>query len=472
MPSCKQFWRPWVVMVAFATGAGAFVPAQAKVDKPRSKAARQERRAEDQPARRARPVQARGRVAVGAAGTLPAVTVIAAAIPNNTEARLLGVIELIERQQLDAALKAAASLTADVPHFQAAQLVYADLLRFKTGRAPALGYVPAPARAGILVKNTIAAPVAVPAEAHEWQAQLQGLQQELRQRVQGAASLPPTGSIPGEFLVLGPSVRHAIAIDASKSRLYLFTNENGKLRLTGDFYVSVGKLGMGKVEEGDQRTPQGMYFIGREIPGTRLPDLYGKGALTVNYPNDWDRAMGRSGAGIWLHGSPPQQFARLPQASDGCVVLANPDLTLLMKTVAPQTPVLIRDRLQWVMPADQRHQKMVDAFVPVLASWQQVWASADERRLDEIYAADFRASESARASQQRLAALFKQPDASLQEVSVYGWRDAKGEIRIANLRVKSKAFVQALPLRQYWRKSGERWVLFSEEVQGYARQAD
>ncbi|MGE8321115.1 MAG: L,D-transpeptidase family protein [Comamonas sp.] len=454
-----------------ALGAGAFAPAQARADKPRSTAAK-ESRAEEKAAKRARTAKARGRAAA-AAGTLATVTVTAAAMHNNSEARLLGVIELVERQQLDAALKAAASLTADVPHFQAAQLVYADLLRFRTGRPPALGYTPAPApaRAGILVKNTVPAAAPVPAEAQEWQAQLQGLQQELRQRVQGAASLPPTGSIPSEFLVLGPSVRHAIAIDASKSRLYLFANEDGKLRLTGDFYVSVGKLGMDKAEEGDQRTPQGMYFIGREIPGRRLPDLYGKGALTVNYPNDWDRAMGRSGAGIWLHGSPPQQFARLPQASDGCVVLANPDLTLLMKTVAPQTPVLIRDRLQWGMPADLPHKQAVDGFMPVLAAWQQVWASADPGKLDTVYAADFRASEPARASQQRLAAMFKNPDVSVQEVSVYSWRDAKGEIRIANLRVKSKAFAETLPLRQYWRKSGDRWILFSEEVQGYARQA-
>jgi hypothetical protein len=30
-------------------------------------------------------------------------------------------------------------------------------------------------------------------------------------------------------------VRHAIAIDASKSRLYLFAHEAGGLRLLGDF---------------------------------------------------------------------------------------------------------------------------------------------------------------------------------------------------------------------------------------------
>jgi hypothetical protein len=56
------------------------------------------------------------------------------ALPLGAEARLLAVIGLIEQQDLDAALKAVASLTADVPNFQAAQLVYADLLRFKSGK--------------------------------------------------------------------------------------------------------------------------------------------------------------------------------------------------------------------------------------------------------------------------------------------------------------------------------------------------
>lgn len=388
------------------------------------------------------------------------------AVPSKAEARLLEVIQLLEQRNLDGALKAAADLTAEVPHFRAAQLVYADLLRFKAGRMG--GAVAAQAGAGsLLVKHSLPGDMKQAALPAELQEQLSGLQDELKRRVHAASSLPVQDSVPGEFLMLGPSVRRAIAVDASQSRLYLFVNEGGRLRLIGNFYVSVGKLGMGKTEEGDQRTPQGVYFIGRQIPGVKLPDFYGKGALTVNYPNDWDKASGRSGGGIWLHGAPPDQFARVPEASDGCVVLANPDLTFLMQSVDLQTPVLIRDKLQWTAPKDLAQQKAAaESFAQVLTDWSNAWKSADQRKLADLYAADFQQPAAKQSAQERLAAYFNGAEASLQELSMYAWKDAKGEIRIVNLKAGSKAFAEKLPLRQYWRKTGNRWKLFSEEIMG------
>ena len=83
-----------------------------------------------------------------------------AAQQNQAEERLLKVIDLVRQQKLDAALQAAASLTSDVPHFQAAQLVYADLLRYKTGHAGAVPAAPVPQAVPILVKH---APVAAAA---------------------------------------------------------------------------------------------------------------------------------------------------------------------------------------------------------------------------------------------------------------------------------------------------------------------
>ena len=299
-------------------------------------------------------------------------------------------------------------------------------------------------------------------QAQAWQQQLRGLREELSRRVQAAGPLPPAGSIPGEFLVLEPAVRHAIAVDARKSRLYLFSHENGKLRLLADFYVSIGKLGMDKRVEGDQRTPQGMYFVGRRIPGAKLPHLYGKGALTLNYPNDWDRAVGRGGSGIWLHGAPPDQFARLPEASDGCIVLANPDMLQVMNTIEGRTPVLVRDQLEWVAPEEVHQRQALEDFEPVLEAWRQGWSDADARAQAGVYSPALNAAP--KAAQRRLAPAFKTGDASLQDVSVYAWKDEEGEIRIVNLKVKGGALAQPLSLRQYWRKSGDQWQLFSEDI--------
>lgn len=475
MPFCKQYWRPWATLaLAVATG-GALCSAQAKPSENKADKAAQ-------PARKGKSEAAAGQLRKTAAkeprkpapAKARAASSPGAAQQNQAEERLLKVIDLVRQQKLDAALQAAASLTSDVPHFQAAQLVYADLLRYKTGHAGAVPAAPVPQAVPILVKHAPVAAAAAAAPAGTANAaapidslqQLHGLQDEIKRRVQGASALPATGSVPAEFLALAPTVRQAIAIDASKSRLYLFKHEGGKLVLSADYYVSVGKLGMGKLEEGDQRTPEGMYFIGRQIAGAKLPDFYGKGALTVNYPNDWVRAVGRSGSGIWLHGSPPDQFARLPQASDGCMVLSNADLTRLMRSVDKLAPVLVRDRLQWVASADAGQVRERDAFLQLLTRWQQSWSQGDNAALGRLYAPELRGADDNKAMQERMAAAFKSANTALQEVSVYAWKDAQGEIRIANFRLKSRDLAEPWSLRQYWRKTGNEWKLFSEDVQG------
>jgi len=440
MPFCKQFWR---------SGIGAAMVAAAGAA-----------------------------LAAGTPATPRAAAQAGAATANirqpDAEERLVQIIALVQNQQLDQALKAAASLTADVPHFQAAQLVYADLLRFRSGQPGALTPAAVAERAAMLPVKHVplpqagAAPLPIPTasvQGAQSLEQLQGLQDEIRRRMHGARSLPAAGQVPAEFLSLSPSVRQVIAIDASQSRLYLLRHDKGQLQLVDSFYVSVGKLGVGKLEEGDQRTPEGIYFIGRQIAGQRLPEFYGKGALTLNYPNDWDKAMGRSGSGIWLHGAPPDQFARLPQASDGCVVLANPDLIALMRTVDKLTPVLIRDQLQWVAPSDASHRQNMEAFQAVLQQWHQAWMQDGPQAALQLASPQWTASPEGQAWQNRMAALFKGRNVELQDISTYGWKDDKGEIRVANLKLKSREQAQPLSLRQYWRKVGKDWRLFSEDLQ-------
>lgn len=414
-----------------------------------------------EPVRAASTSEPQDRAEMAAVSATAALTLTA--VPVTAEARLLRVIQLVEGQELDAALQAAAQLTEDVPNFLAAQLVYADLLRFKTGRHAGLAASPGAGVTDLPAKKVSVAPKAADEQPLDWQAQMHGLRKELERRVHGSSFSPPAGSVPREFQRLGASVRHALAIDASKSRLYVFSNEQGKLRLIADFYVSIGKLGMGKSQEGDQRTPQGVYFIGRQIAGAKLPDFYGKGALTLNYPNDWDKAQDRSGDGIWLHGSPPDQFARLPEASDGCIVLANSDLLTLMKTVDRQTPVLLSDKLQWAAPSDLVQEQAADSFAPVLQAWQQAWTNADQPLLAKMYVQDPGSEQAAKA---RLTEFFRYSDVALQNLSVYAWKDPQGDIRIVDVQIGSKNVGKFLPLRQYWRKSGGHWEIFSEEVRG------
>src|SRR3990167_6256921 len=225
----------------------------------------------------------------------------------------------------------------------AAHLVHGDLLSLQARPVRQLGDVP-------------------DTKAQAAAEQLAALRDESHRRLRALIERPPQGSIPAQFLALSSQSRHAIAVDASRSRLYLFENlaparpgadgfATPRLRLLGDFYISVGLQGIEKAVEGDKRTPLGGYYITSNLNPDNLPDLYGVGALPFNYPNPLVVPRGKTGSGIWLHGTPREQFVRAPLASDGCVVLSNPDLERLLSTVQIRTtPVVIAQSLEWVMP--------------------------------------------------------------------------------------------------------------------------
>ena len=177
-------------------------------------------------------------------------------------------------------------------------------------------------------------------------------------------------------------------MDASRSRLYLFENGPAGLNLVADYYISVGKAGTSKASEGDQRTPLGMYYITSNLDPKSLKDFYGSGALPINYPNMLDARRGKTGGGIWLHGTPPNQFSRPPQATDGCVVLANPDLEHIIRTVEVRsTPVVIATQLQWVAPHSTRTESK--PFEDALYAWRNAKTSGDLNQILAFYTPDF-----------------------------------------------------------------------------------
>lgn len=222
--------------------------------------------------------------------------------------------------------------------------------------------------------------------AHSLGVEYEHLAEEARLRI--AATAHEGGKLPAALLRLPESVDHAIAVDLSAARLYVISRSDEGLRVTRDHYAAMGSAGYGKEREGDNRTPLGIYRIVRWLDGDKLPELYGSGAFPVDYPNDWDRALGRTGHGIWLHGVPRDAYARPPRSSEGCVTLANADLQGLGDVVSLQrTPVILADRLRWETPA-RRHERS-ERFEAELQAWRQAWQQRDTEAYLDFYAADF-----------------------------------------------------------------------------------
>ena len=369
---------------------------------------------------------------------------------NGAEARLIAVYELFGRGHARPALAKARELVRDHPNFQLAQLVYADLLA--TQVPPAHGFSDA---------SGIARLRSDPAMAD--------LREESQRRLQALRDRPPAGSVPSQFLALSTRSRYAIAVDASRSRLYLLENSDKGLQLVADYYVSVGKSGIGKVTEGDARTPLGVYYITSNLDPKSLRDFYGAGALPINYPNPYDVRRGKTGGGIWLHGTPPQQFARAPLASDGCVVMANPDLKqLLRKVQIGATPVVTARSLQWISPPQA--EKEAQSFTQAVAAWKDARASGNEAQLKKFYLPDFQRNNT-RKSIEGFAVLRDELEyaqgkrVQFKDMSYLHWRDGD-DTMVATFGEVFDGEKSGRTRRQYWLRQGSEWKLFHEEILG------
>ncbi|WP_374258547.1 murein L,D-transpeptidase family protein [Aquabacterium sp.] len=367
----------------------------------------------------------------------------------SAEARLLEVYRLIGDGKGGNALQKAEQLVRDVPNFQLAQLVYGDLLLSRTKVLPTMGNAPA----------SIAATS---------QARLEQLREEARRRLSALTEKPPAGALPAQFIAVPPTTKHAIAVDASRSRLYLFENGPNGLQLVADHYASIGRLGSDKSFEGDQRTPLGVYYITSRLDASQLTDFYGAGALPLNYPNEYDRRLGRTGRGIWLHGVPSDSYARSPNSTDGCVALANPELQTILNRVQPRTtPVVIAKSLQWIPPSKAEPERR--NLQNLIEGWRVARASGDVTRLMSFYSPQFVSSgkdvNQWRQLLQRDINQLRGHSLQLKDLAILGWRD-KSDVLVVTFGEVSDGQRTGALKRQYWGKEGGLWKIFYEGVIG------
>lgn len=375
----------------------------------------------------------------------PARAQTAASTPGAAEVRLIEIYQLIGAGQHQEALAKSQRLATELPHFQLAQLVYGDLLAARTRSVRTVGDVPeelARAAGGTL----------------------QDLREESQRRILAIKERPKPGTVPSQFIALSARTKHAIAVDASRSRLYLFENSQTGLRLISDYYISVGKAGISKTVEGDQRTPLGVYYITSNLDKKSLKDFYGAGALPINYPNVLDLKRGKTGSGIWLHGTPPNQFARAPQATDGCVVLTNPDLDHILRTVEVRsTPVVIAERLQWEEARAVRQSGA--AFEDALRAWRNAKTMGDVNQILSFYAPDF--SSNGRALAQWIPQLKDElaktrgRTIELKDVSLLRWTDS-ADTMVVTFGEVPQGTRTGWTKRQYWVRNSDQWKIFFE----------
>ncbi len=210
----------------------------------------------------------------------------------------------------------------------------------------------------------------------------------------------------------------------------------------------------------------GVYYITGRLPGARLPDFYGIGALPINYPNEWDRVNGRSGSGIWLHGTPHDSFMRPPLSSDGCVVLSNPDLHKIYESIEPgKTPVVIADHVEFV--SKEKWISDRSAAAKLVDSWRRDVESANPARIVANYSRSFKspAGEDLNTwfpKQAQYAPGTGAVSISLKDATYFLYPGPQ-EMMVSTFTEEAAGKAHfSVRKRQYWALEGNAWKIVSE----------
>jgi len=360
------------------------------------------------------------------------------------EERLSEVFSAVEANQLDLAMKRVDALIAEHPNFRLAYLVRGDLLLARARPLQTFGDV---------VKT-------VP------QDRVEGLREEALQRLRAARQRPGEDRLPRYVLQLQPEQKHALVVDSRKSRLYVYENDGGKPRLVADYYVTLGKNGIEKTREGDQKTPVGVYHVTANLPRSKLTDFYGAGAFPINYPNEWDKRQGRNGHGIWLHGVPSDVYSRAPRASDGCIVLSNPDLESLGRNLQiGLTPVIIAEEIEWTDAGALETERA--GLAAALEQWRADWQSRDTGRYLAHYSQRFAAGRQTLAAwgehKRKVNASKSWIKVGVSHVSMLRYPRERDVVVVSfDQDYRSDGLSNAMHKRQYWVKEGSQWKILYE----------
>ena len=190
---------------------------------------------------------------------------------------------------------------------------------------------------------------------------------------------------PSAFISLGADQStFAIVVEKNFHRLSVFQlYAQGSYRLVKTYRAITGKERGDKKHRGDNRTPEGIYFIVGHQEGSDLVRIwgdqarkYGPRAFVLDYPNIFDKMERKTGSGIWIHGVDSDSRMDKLFDTEGCVALNNEDILDLEQYVSRfQTPVLIVDEMQISTAEALKVQKK--EIVHMIEQWRKSWESSD-----------------------------------------------------------------------------------------------
>jgi murein L,D-transpeptidase YafK len=144
--------------------------------------------------------------------------------------------------------------------------------------------------------------------------------------------------------VTGGPQTSKIVVAKSDNMMYLVNNEGVSYK---SYKIAMGGNPRGhKQKEGDEKTPEGTYFIEGRNPNSKFHR-----SLKISYPDPLDKRQAKQkgvspGGDIFIHGLPNDtwllnayKYQNNPQWTDGCIAVANSDIEEMWRLVPDGTPI-------------------------------------------------------------------------------------------------------------------------------------
>jgi murein L,D-transpeptidase YafK len=146
---------------------------------------------------------------------------------------------------------------------------------------------------------------------------------------------------------------------------YYKRNKEGKFQKENSFKALTGKMNGDKQEEGDNKTPIGIYKLTKKLD--KLDPFYGPLAFVTSYPNLYDKIRGKNGSGIWIHGVPDDTTRE--KYTKGCIALDNNDIRCLEEKLDIQNAWLVIDDTITFNAS----KETLASILSQLFSWRYAW---------------------------------------------------------------------------------------------------
>ena len=231
------------------------------------------------------------------------------------------------------------------------------------------------------------------------------------------------------------------------------------------FRIAIGKQEGDKEREGDNRTPEGIYFTKRSLDGKSLPVKYGPVAIPIDFPNPIDRFARKTGHGIWLHGVEEDTRVEQAKVTEGCVAFYNADITRLTDWVKPLRGVVMiaKDNVGVNDNAD------IEAVTKRSLEWADAWAKRDLETYMKFYSQDFEHEAKKlpawREYKQRVFSTYKVMDVKFAQMRVA--THPKYALTMMNQDFRGdKRFTSVGRKLLYWQKGADGIWVITREVFG------